>query len=158
VVPDDGELRLGLEVRGEHLRFHPLALRRGPVVVLIFVVVGPAVEIGRDLVLIRLTVLSWRQVSGKSWGYGQEGTYQGPSLEHLAHVTRRELVQLLVVAKDDHGHIDRAEHGEFIGFLEETALPLQKGAVPRRARLAVAARGLEARDRERLTLSGSSHP
>jgi hypothetical protein len=55
-----------------------------------------------------------------------EGTYQGPPLEHLPHVARRELVQLLVVAKDDNGHIDGAEHGEFIGLLEETSLPLQK--------------------------------
>jgi hypothetical protein len=37
-------------------------------------------------------------------------------------------VQLLVVAKDDNGHIDGAEHGEFIGLLEETSLPLQKCA------------------------------
>jgi len=90
-MPDDGELRLVLEVRRKHLSIHTLALRWGAVVIFVVVVVGSTVEIRRDLVFIRFAV-------------------QGPSLEHLAHITRRELVQLLVVAKDDNSHIDGAEH------------------------------------------------
>jgi hypothetical protein len=50
----------------------------------------------------------------------------------LVDVARGELVQLLVVAEDDDGNIDRAENGELVGLLEEAAFALQKGdgAVP----------------------------
>jgi hypothetical protein len=112
-MADDGELGLRLEVRRKHLDIHTLALRGSAVLIFVVLVVGPTVEIGRDLVFIRFTM-------------------QGPSLEHFSHVARGELMQLLVVAKDDNSHIDRAEHGQFIGLLEQTSLPLQKGdrAVP----------------------------
>lgn len=50
----------------------------------------------------------------------------------LVDVARRELVQLLVMAEDDDGDIDGAQHGELVGLLEETALALEEGdgAVP----------------------------
>jgi hypothetical protein len=47
----------------------------------------------------------------------------------LVDVARRELVQLLVVAKDDDGHVDGAEHRELMRLLEQAAFALQKGAV-----------------------------
>jgi hypothetical protein len=87
---------------------HTLALWGSAVFIFVLLVVGPGVEIGRDLVFIRFAM-------------------QGPSLEHFAHVARRELMQLLVVSEDDNGHINRAEHGQLIGLLKETSLPLQKG-------------------------------
>ena len=39
-------------------------------------------------------------------------------------------MQLLVGAgaKDDDGHVYRAEHGELMSLLEEAAFPFQKGA------------------------------
>ena len=46
-------------------------------------------------------------------------------------------MQLLVVAKDDNGDINGAEHGELISLLEETSFPLQKGAANREHTLAV---------------------
>lgn len=46
-------------------------------------------------------------------------------------------MQLLVVAKDDNGYVDGAEHGEFISLLEQTSLPLQKGATDKSHTLAV---------------------
>jgi hypothetical protein len=129
VVADDGELRVALEVTGEHLRVHPVTLRRGAFVFLILLFLGAAVEIRWRLVLIRFTMLSDRHVSRMACRYRQEGTYQGPPVEHFPHVAGRELVQLLVVAEDDNGYINVAEHGELIGLLEETAFPLQKGAI-----------------------------
>ena len=46
----------------------------------------------------------------------------------LVDVARRELVQLLVVAEDDDGHVDGAEHGELVSLLEQAALALQEGS------------------------------
>lgn len=46
----------------------------------------------------------------------------------LVDVARGELVELLVVAKDDDGNVDRAEHGELMSLLEQAALALQEGA------------------------------
>lgn len=56
-------------------------------------------------------------------------TYIGISGDQLAHVTRRVLVEFLVLAKDEDGDIDGTKDGEFVSLLEETALALQKGAV-----------------------------
>lgn len=52
-------------------------------------------------------------------------------MQHLAHVARRELVELLVVSEDDHCDIDVAEHRELVGFLEEAAFPLEERSVLR---------------------------
>lgn len=46
----------------------------------------------------------------------------------LVDVAGRELVQLLVVAKDDDGHVDGAEDRQLVGLFEEAALALEKGA------------------------------
>lgn len=35
------------------------------------------------------------------------------------------------MTENDDGHVDGAEDGEFMGLLEQTALPLQKGAKQR---------------------------
>lgn len=59
-----------------------------------------------------------------------EGAYAAVALDHLPHVHGGELVQLLVGAgaKDDDGHVNRAEHRKLMGLLEQAAFPLQKGA------------------------------
>ena len=44
------------------------------------------------------------------------------------NVARRELVKLLVIAKDNDSDIDRAEYAQFVGLLEQAAFTLQKGA------------------------------
>lgn len=49
------------------------------------------------------------------------------SAEGFLDVGGGELVQLLVVAEDDHSNVDRAEDGELMGLLEEAALALEKG-------------------------------
>lgn len=46
----------------------------------------------------------------------------------LLDVARGELVELLVVAEDDDGHVDGAEHRELMRLLEKTALALEEGA------------------------------
>lgn len=50
------------------------------------------------------------------------------SPDRLVDVTGGELVQLLVVAKDDDGDIDGAEDGQLVGLFEKTALALEEGA------------------------------
>ena len=47
----------------------------------------------------------------------------------LVDVARGELVQLLVVAKDDDGDVDGAEHRKLMRLLEQAAFALEKGAV-----------------------------
>ena len=41
-------------------------------------------------------------------------------------VSGRKFIQLLVMAKDDDGDVDRTQDGQFIGLLEEAALSLEK--------------------------------
>jgi hypothetical protein len=50
----------------------------------------------------------------------------------LVDIARGEFVELLVVAEDDDGHIDGAEHRELMRLLEKTAFALEEGdgAVP----------------------------
>jgi uncharacterized membrane protein YebE (DUF533 family) len=44
-------------------------------------------------------------------------------------IARGKFVELLVVAEDDDGHVDGAEHRELMRLLEETAFALEEGAV-----------------------------
>lgn len=46
----------------------------------------------------------------------------------LVDVAGREFVELLVVAEDDDGHVDGAEHRELVRLLEEAAFALEEGA------------------------------
>jgi hypothetical protein len=129
-MPDHGERMAGLEMRREHVGLEPLDLRRGPVLVVVVVIVGPTVKVEGTFVFIRLTVLVGRRVSctGLSKQQGVGKTYAAPPVDHLPHVTRRELVEFLVAAKDDDGDVYRAEHGQLMGLLEEPVLAFQKGA------------------------------
>lgn len=56
-------------------------------------------------------------------------TYVLESADGVIDVARRVLVQLFVVAEDDHCHIDRAQDGEFMCLLEKTALPFEERPV-----------------------------
>ena len=47
----------------------------------------------------------------------------------LVDIARGEFVELLIVAEDDDGHIDGAEHRELMRLLEKTAFALEEGAV-----------------------------
>jgi len=44
--------------------------------------------------------------------------------DSLVNIARRKLVELLVVSKYYHSDVDRAEDGELVGLLEETAFAL----------------------------------
>lgn len=46
----------------------------------------------------------------------------------FVYITRRKLVQFLVVAKDDYRDVDGTKDREFVGFFEQTTLALQKSA------------------------------
>lgn len=67
-MTDAGKLRLGLEVGMVHLGVHVLSLRWRGVIFLVVVIVGAAIEIGGDLVLVWLAVLleKKRSISGTS--------------------------------------------------------------------------------------------
>lgn len=57
VMPDVRELRLALEVRGQHVRIHAAVLRGSAVLVVTPIVIGAAVEIRRAFVFIWATML-----------------------------------------------------------------------------------------------------
>lgn len=52
----------------------------------------------------------------------------GISRQRLANVSRRKLVQLLVVAEDDDGDIDRTQDRQLMCFLEQAAFSLEKSS------------------------------
>lgn len=56
-MPDVRELRLALEVRGQHVRIHAAVLRGSAVLVVTPIVIGAAVEIRRAFVFIWATML-----------------------------------------------------------------------------------------------------
>ena len=51
------------------------------------------------------------------------------SSDHIINVPRGKFVQLLVVAENDDGHVDGAEDGQLMRFLEQTTFAFEKGAV-----------------------------
>lgn len=53
------------------------------------------------------------------------------AIDSLVDVARRELVQLLVVTKDDDGDIDRAQDTKLVSFLEQSTFSLEKSAIER---------------------------
>ena len=81
------------------------------VVIIIIVPAALVGEVGRAFVLMRAAIVL-------------EACYC------FLNISRRVLVQLLVVSEDDDGDIDRAEDGELMRLLEQTALALQKGDRP----------------------------
>jgi len=46
--------------------------------------------------------------------------------------TRTVLVQLVVVAKNDNGHLNTGKNAEFVGLFEQAALPFEEsdGSIP----------------------------
>lgn len=60
---------------------------------------------------------------------GEVKTHVLISGNEVSHVCGRILVELLVITKDEDGDINRAQHGELMRLLEQTAFSLQKGAV-----------------------------
>lgn len=57
LMPDVGKGRLGLKVRRQHLSIYPVTLGRTAVLVLFLLLIGPAGEIGRTLVLVWSSML-----------------------------------------------------------------------------------------------------
>lgn len=55
-------------------------------------------------------------------------TYVLETCDSLMNVAGRELVKLLVVAKDNDGDIDGAEYTQLVSLLEQAAFSLQEGA------------------------------
>jgi len=52
--------------------------------------------------------------------------------DSLVDVARRELVELLVIAKDDDCDIDGTENTELVCLLEQAAFALQEGAATKK--------------------------
>lgn len=78
------------------------------IVLLLFVLIIAAVEVGGTLVFVGAAVVL---VSG----------------DEVSHVARGVLVQLLVVSKNKDGDIDRTENGELVSLFEQATLSFQKG-------------------------------
>lgn len=55
-------------------------------------------------------------------------TYVLISANGLVDVAGRKLVQLLVVAENDHGDINRAKDRQLVSLLEEASFAFEKGA------------------------------
>lgn len=108
-MPDVREGWLSLEVLRHHWGSHALSMRRRGVAFVVLVVIRATVKVRRPFVLVRPAMI-------------------GVSRDQLPHVAGRVLVQLLVLSKDEDGHIHRAEHRELMRLLEQTALALQEGA------------------------------
>ena len=94
-----------------------------------------------------------------AYGTMRRGTYVGVARDEVAHVRRGVLIELLVVAEDEDGHINRAQHGEFVRLLEQATLPLQErpwgGVNPE---IGWRPRFWGVGEKRELTLSGSCHP
>lgn len=108
-MPDVLEGWLPLEVLRHHWGSHALSVRRRGIALVVLVVIRATVKVRRPFVLVWPAMI-------------------GVSRDQLSHVTGRVLVQLLVLAKDEDGHIHRAKHRELMCLLEQTALALQEGA------------------------------
>lgn len=102
------EWRLSLKVLGHHGSSHALSVGRGGIALVVLVVISATVEVRRSFVLVRPAMI-------------------GISCDQLSHVARRVLVQLLVLAEDEDGDIDRAKDGELMCLLEKTTFALQEG-------------------------------
>lgn len=50
------------------------------------------------------------------------------SSDELVDIAGRVFVELLILTKNDDCYIDLAKHGQFMRFLEQTALALNEGA------------------------------
>lgn len=100
--------------------------------ILLIVIIALACEIFGAFVLV-----GWTELEGEMkyqrlcarLEMKKQDTHVLIASKRLRHFTRGVLIQLLVVAKDDNGDIDRTKNGEFMRLLEETTLSLQKRAV-----------------------------
>jgi hypothetical protein len=105
-------------------------------VLLVHKVLGPLVFVGSAI----LRDLSARGSFSAAQSRNGDAYILVPA-NRLIDVARRKLVQLLVVPKDDDGHVDRAQHRELMRLLKEPAFALQERAVGRQWWVARAARG-----------------
>jgi hypothetical protein len=62
-------------------------------------------------------------------------TYELVSGQNFSNIATRILVQLFVVAKDDHGNVDRAQNRQLMRLLEQASFALEKGSTQTRQRL-----------------------
>jgi len=86
---------------------------------------------------------------------GWDSTYILIPAQSLTNITRRKLVELLVVAEDDHGNVDGAEYGQLVGLLEEAPFSLEEGAGAGETGSALCAR--TSRSAGKLTQSDCDH-
>lgn len=77
---------------------------------------------------IEMEFVSGYQMAWPKCGCSVGATYILVSADGLIDITRREFIKLLVVTEDNDGHIDGAEHGQLVGFLEQSTFALEKGA------------------------------
>jgi hypothetical protein len=123
-----GEGAAVLDVRRDHvLRWHGLFSSAGVLifVVLLVIVATLSPEVCRSLVFVWIAILGPLAGSPRA---ERGGMYIGISRQRFANVSGRKLVQLLVVAEDDDGNIDRTQDRQLMRLLEEAAFSLEKSS------------------------------
>ena len=117
---------------GHHLR---MILRRPMVIgcrcrifLLIIVIVALAIEVFGTFVFVGSANLRASQVRSpmRPKARGKGATNILVPVKSFLHITGRELIELLVVAKNDNRDIHRTQHRELVSLLEETTLSLEK--------------------------------
>src|SRR4051794_7376487 len=89
---------------------------------------GPLCSLGPPCCTIALAML-FKRVDGRARPLGSiVGTYVLVPCDEIAHVRRRVLVELLIIAKDEDGNIDGAEDGQLMRLLEQATLSFEKGS------------------------------
>jgi len=124
-----GEGAAVLDVRRDRvLRWHGLFSSASLLIfVLVLVLVSTlSSEVCRSLVLVWIAILGPLAASPRAEGGG--GVYIGISRQRFANVSRRKLVQLLVVAEDDDCNIDGTQDRQLMRLLEEAAFSLKKSS------------------------------
>jgi hypothetical protein len=149
--------RLAVELRRHHLGVQRLmALRRAAISLVVLVFVITTIEIRRAFVLIWSAVL--RKQLAREGPRRMERlrvTYELVSGNEVAHIARGVLINLLVVAEDEDGDIDRAQDGELVSLLEQATLALEES--PRAIGVSDGA-AAEGSMELLLTRSGCGHP
>lgn len=112
----------------------------------ILVVVSAAFirEVLRAFVFVRSSILL--KVSPQPYLSPQPcDTHILKSSDRLIDITGGIFVELLVVTKNDDGHVDGAQHRELVGLLEQSALSLEEGYRPGRRQGELAGRAWHSR-------------
>jgi hypothetical protein len=126
-------LRMLQVVRHQGVLWRGVGVARSSALIVVLIVVVAVLlahKVLRALVLVGAAILrdlSARSPFSAALVHGGHAYILVPA-NGLVDVARRKLVQLLVVAEDDDGDVNRAQHRQLVRLLEQAAFALQKSA------------------------------